>query len=131
MTLNKDHLFQSQIIEKILDTSNDGINIVDINGIIIYTNKVSAAYASSSKQYMIGKHISMFYKEAVLLQVLNDKKPILDQKIHYIGNKKYVVNSYPIFRDNDFVGAYSIFKDIRDIEELNRRISYLELHLIV
>ncbi len=129
MFLTKEELFQSKIIDGILDTSNDGINVVDENGIIIYTNKVSADYANSSKENMMGQHISKFYDEAVLLNVLKSKKPMLDQKIHYIGNKKYVVNSYPIYRKDTFIGAYSIFKDIRDIEALNRRISYLELHL--
>ncbi len=129
MTLTYNTLFHRKTIEIILDTSNDGINIVDTSGIIVYTNAISAEYANTTKEAMIGKHISMFYEEAVLLQVLKDKKPMLDQKIHYIGSKKYVVNSYPLFDGTEFIGAYSIFKDIRDIEALNRRISYLELHL--
>ena len=129
MSISRKDLFQDELIVEVMDKANDGINIVDQEGYILYTNKVSADYANSTKTYMLGKHISEFYEEAVLLQVLESQKPVLDQKIHYIGSKKYVVNSYPLFRSGEFVGAYSIFKDIRDIEELNKRISYLELHL--
>lgn len=129
MQLTRSDLFEEGLIFEVMDKANDGINIVDEFGRIIYVNKVSADYANATKDQMAGKHISEFYKEAVLLQVLKSQKPVLDQKIHYIGNKKYVVDSYPLFKSGKFVGAYSIFKDIRDIEELNKRISFLELHL--
>lgn len=120
---NNDYAFE------ILENSNDGINIVDKKGMILFANKMSADYANVTKDSMIGAHISKFYKKAVLLDVLESGLPVLDQKIHYIGNKKYVVNSYPLYEKGALVGAYSIFKDIRDIEALNKRIAYLELHL--
>ncbi|MBS7525170.1 sigma 54-interacting transcriptional regulator [Fusibacter paucivorans] len=122
-------LFQKGFILEVLDSANDGVNIVDIDGNIVYANRMSADYADTTRAAMVGKHISLFYEDAVLLKVLKTRKPILDQQIHYIGNKKYMVNSYPIFLESEFAGAYSIFKDIRDIETLNKRISYLELHL--
>lgn len=129
MKVTHDLLFDERLLEGILDDANDGINVVDENGIVIYSNKMSAAYANTTTEQMRGKPITDFYAEAVLLKVLENHKAIRGQKIHYVGNKKYVVNSYPLIRDGVFVGAYSIFKDIRDIEELNRKISLLELHL--
>lgn len=129
MTLKYSDLYKYRLLEELLEHVNDGINVVDIKGNIVYSNKVSAVYANTNTEKMLGEHISKFYPEAVLLNVLKDRKPILDKKIHYVGQKKYVVNSYPIYIENTFVGAFSIFKDIRDIDELNRRIKYLELHL--
>lgn len=61
-----------------------------------------------------------FYPDAVLLKVLENKHAILDKKIHYVGEKKYVVNSYPIYIGNKFAGAFSVFKDIQEIDELNK-----------
>lgn len=122
-------LYTTELFEEILDHSNDGFNVVDNSGIVIYANKMSAEYANTTVDNMIGKPITDFYEEAVLLKVLNTKKPVLDEKIHYVNNKKYIVNSYPLVRNGEFVGAYSVFKDVRDIEELNKRINYLEVHL--
>ncbi len=122
-------LYTYELFEEILDHSNDGFNVVDINGTVIYANKMSAEYANTTTYEMIGKPITNFYEEAVLLRVLKTKKPVLDEKIHYVNNKKYIVNSYPLIKNHQFIGAYSIFKDVRDIEELNKRISYLEVHL--
>lgn len=129
MKITRKTLFADRLLEGILDDANDGINVVDENGIIIYSNKMSADYANTTTEEMRGKPITDFYNEAVLLKVLETHKAIRGQKIHYVGNKKYVVNSYPLIKDGVFVGAYSIFKDIRDIEELNRKITLLELHL--
>jgi len=129
VTLKYSDLYEHKLLEEFLEHANDGINVVDIKGNIVYSNKVSAHYANTTTEKMLGEHITKFYPEAVLLKVLKDKKPVLDRKIHYVGQKKYVVNSYPVYIENTFVGAFSIFKDIRDVDELNKRIKYLELHL--
>jgi arginine utilization regulatory protein len=131
MILTRKNLFADKLLESILDDANDGINVVDENGILVYSNKMSADYANTTTEKMLGKPITDFYSEAVLLKVLGSHKAIRGQEIHYVDNKKYVVNSYPLIKDGVFVGAYSIFKDIRDIEELNRKITLLELHLAI
>ncbi|TCO69249.1 sigma 54-interacting transcriptional regulator [Marinisporobacter balticus] len=127
--MHMSELYNCELFEEILNHSNDGFNVVDPNGLVIYANRMSAQYANTTARDMIGKPITDFYEEAVLLRVLKTQKPVLDEKIHYVNNKKYIVNSYPIIRDGEFIGAYSVFKDIRDIEELNKRVSYLEVHL--
>jgi arginine utilization regulatory protein len=129
LQLTEKILFENGFFRTILDNTHDGINIVDLDGNIIYSNSHSAEYLNTTKDYMIGKHISLFYPKAVLLNVLETQKPVLDQKIHFVAGNKYVVSSYPIFIDEEFVGAYSIFRDVRAIDELNRKVKYLELHL--
>ncbi len=129
MKLQYSHLYKHKLFEKILDTANDGINVVNKDGILIYANKVSADYANTLPKKMIGQHISKFYPDAVLLKVLENKYAILDKKIHYVAKKRYLVSSYPIYLNNRFVGAFSVFKDIRELDELNKKIKSLELHL--
>jgi arginine utilization regulatory protein len=122
-------LMKSGTLSEILDNSNDGLNVVDREGRIVFANRMSTDYAGKPLEDMIGRAISDFYPKAVLLSVLEDGKPIHDKKIHYIGNKKYVVNSYPIFIDGKLEGAYSIFKDVNDVDSLNKKIKALELQL--
>ena len=54
-------LYNQGIFEEILNHSNDGFNIVDKDGIVIYANKMSAEYANTDVYHMIGKHITLFY----------------------------------------------------------------------
>ncbi|MBK5251532.1 MAG: sigma 54-interacting transcriptional regulator [Peptostreptococcaceae bacterium] len=118
-----------EIADSVMNKSNDGINVVDREGILLYVNKVSADYAGYSIEEMVGKHISRYYPMAVLLKVLKDRQPILEKRIHYVKSKRYVVNSYPYYLQGEFAGAFSIFRSVKEIDELNKKIKYLELQL--
>ncbi|SMP41085.1 sigma 54-interacting transcriptional regulator [Anoxynatronum buryatiense] len=122
-------LTQHDFYRQILDRCNDGVNVADLQGRLVYANPVSAAYAGSTPNEMIGEDITRFYPKAVLLSVLETQRPVLDKQIHFIGGKKYLVSSFPIYLNGRFCGAYSVFKDIQDIEILNRRIKALEMKL--
>ena len=129
MKLTEKLFFSSNIIQSILNHTNDGINVVDTDGILVYVNKISANYINQNPQDMIGRPISEFYPEAVLLAVLKNRQPILDKKIHFVPPKKYVVNSYPVFIEGEFLGAYSVFQDIQEIDQLNSKIKHLEMQV--
>jgi arginine utilization regulatory protein len=127
--MKHEDLYTYQIFERILDRSNDGINVVDEKGILVYVNQISADYSNNKAEDMVGKNISEFYPNAVLLKVLENKHAVFDKKMHYVGSKKYIVSSYPIYVGSEFKGAFSVFKDIQEIDDLNRKIKYLELHI--
>lgn len=129
MKLTEELFFSLNIYKEILDHSNDGVNVVDRDGVLVYVNSISAHYVNSTREEMLGKPITSFYPDAVLLAVLKNRQPILDKKIHFVPPKKYAVNSYPIFKDGEFLGAFSIFKDIRELDELNSKIKRLELQV--
>ena len=124
-------LYQYKIFDEIIDNCNDGINVVNSVGNLIYVNSISADYAKRTREEMLGQPIAKFYPDAVLLNVLKDENTVLDKKIHYIGNKRYVVSSYPIYISGEFMGAYSIFRDIQEMDDLNRKIKYLELQISI
>lgn len=129
MELKKINFESLGIYEKILDMSNEGVNVVNTNGILIYVNKVSAEYCNSTQEDMIGSHITNFYPNAMLLSVLKNKHAILNEKIHYVGIKRYVCSSFPIYNNDEFIGAFSVFRDVREIDDLNKKVKYLELQV--
>ena len=118
-----------EVADDIMNKSNDGVNVVDKEGILTYVNQASADYAGYKIKDMIGNHITKFYPHAVLLKVLQDRQPILEKRIHYVKNKRYVVNSYPYYLEGKFAGAFSIFRSIKELDELNKKIKYLQLQL--
>ncbi len=129
MKLTKDLFLSMGILPGVLNHLNDGINVVNADGILIYVNEISANYVNQTRGSMLGRPITDFYPDAVLLAVLQNRQPILDKKIHFVPPKKYIVNSYPIFYHGEFLGAYSIFQDIQEIDQLNSKIKYLEMQV--
>lgn len=129
--LKYEDLYSSKLFEKILDRSNDGVNVVDENGVIVYVNQISADYANTRAEDMVGEHISRYYPDAVLLRVLENRHAILDKTIHYVGTKKYAVSSFPVYSGSNFLGAFSVFKDVQEIDDLNRKVKYLEIQVSI
>ncbi|MCQ4936104.1 sigma 54-interacting transcriptional regulator [Anaerotignum propionicum] len=129
MRLTKELFLSLDILPDVLDRINDGVNVVDTDGILVYVNEISANYAGKTKEEMIGKPITDFYPAAVLLTVLQDRKPVLDKTIHFVPPKKYIVNSYPIVHNGKFLGAFSVFQDIQELDQLNSKIKQLEIQV--
>lgn len=123
----KDEL--NSVFKEILDNILEGINLVNINGQLVYVNKMSAKYVNSTPEKMIGEHISKFYPQAAVLEVIKSGNTILNHKTVHSNGKIYIVNAFPLFRNKKLVGAYASFKDITELEELNKKISTLKMHV--
>lgn len=119
------------LYRQILEHCNEGVNVVDTEGIILFTNSISADYAGATVDEMLGKSIFEFYPNAILSKVLITHEPVLDKKIHHVDNKSYMLSAYPLFIGPEFVGAYSIFKETKDIESLNNRVKALQIQLSI
>ncbi|MDR7869084.1 MAG: sigma 54-interacting transcriptional regulator [Sporomusaceae bacterium] len=120
---------REQLYQMILDTQREGVNVIDINGNIIYANKSSAIYAHADQEGMIGKHITEYYPRAVLLQVLKSKGPVRDFKTVHDDGRTFIVNAFPLFSAGNFAGGVATFRDITEIEELSRQLETLEMEL--
>lgn len=129
MKLTKELFLSLDILPHILDHINDGVNVVDTEGILVYVNEISAHYVGKTREEMLGKSITTFYPAAVLLAVLHNRQPVLDKKIHFVSPKKYIVNSYPIFHEGKFLGAFSVFQDIQEVDQLSSKIKHLEMQV--
>ena len=113
----------------ILDNLREAVNVVDTKGYITYVNPSSANYASARVEDMIGKHITEYYPHAALLDVIRDKKPLLDQKMAQGNGRTFIVNAVPLYRQGEFYGGVSTFRDITELDELARTLEYLENEL--
>lgn len=129
MKLNREIFYKLKIYEEILNRSDEGVNVVDENGNLIFVNQVSADYCNSTISEMTGNPIESFYPNAMLMHVLKNKNERHNEKIHYIGKKRYMCSSYPIYNNDEFLGAFSIFRDVQEIDDLNKKVKYLELQI--
>ena len=89
-------LDSTDIYKRILDHADEGVNVVDKTGMLIFVNKVSAEYCNSQPSEMIGRQIEDFYPNAMLLNVIRTKKAVLGEKIHFVGKKNTSAPAFPL-----------------------------------
>lgn len=126
------------ILIKTLDYIDEGIQIIDNNGKIMYSNKSTKSLDEIEIDKTIGRHIleiypSLTFETSTLLQVMQTCKPILNKEqnfINYKGDKISTINtSLPIVSNNKIIGAIEISKNITTVKELSEKIVDLQTEL--
>lgn len=117
------------MFETIFDNLREGVNVIDEKGVLIFVNRASADYARSTVEQMIGQHISRFYPKAALLEVIQTGKAQLDVKTVHDDGRTYIVNAVPLIMDGQVKGGVATFRDITEIEQLSKKMEYLEMEL--
>ncbi|MDI6600364.1 MAG: sigma 54-interacting transcriptional regulator [Thermoanaerobacteraceae bacterium] len=120
---------------EVLDNLDEGVQIIDRDGRIIYINQVLIDMEGLDREEVLGKHLLEVYpslkeNESTLLQVLKTGQPVLNIQqsfINYKGRKITTVNSsYPLLSTG---GAVEVSQDITRIKNLSERILELEARL--
>jgi arginine utilization regulatory protein len=117
----------SKIIYEVLNNLREGVNIVNAEGILTYSNNMSGEYVNCLSKDMIGHHISEFYPQAALINVLKTGKQVNIDKVRHNNGKIYKVHAYPIFSKGSLIGGYAVFTDITEVTRLNDKLEELEL----
>lgn len=114
-------------LENIIENLNDGILLSDKDGkVVIYNNAMEELEKRNSKD-MIGKYIwdAYGYKDinkSEHMEVFNSGIPIIDKyKAHAYNNGKPIYKLYstfPIVKDGETIGVYSISKDETKLQSL-------------
>jgi len=120
----------SIILDQIIQKINEGVNVVDTDGNIIYVNENSANYADTSIENMLGKHITEFYPNAAVLKVLDFKKKYTNIHVENPDGRHFIVNAYPLIIDDQIKGGLAIFRDITELKMMNSKILNLQEKLI-
>lgn len=131
-------LFIKENIFEILDCIDEGIQIIDKSGKIIYYNKFAQSLDEIDRDKAVGRHIleiypSLSFDTSTLLKVIKTGEPIFRVEqtfVNYKGDKITTINSsIPIKSKNKIVGALEVSKDITRVRELSERIVDLQKEL--
>lgn len=107
----------------ILDNIDEGVVAIDEAGRIFYTNKRYSVILGVPRAKVLGKYIQEIEADATIIEVLRTGQPIFKQNQRINSLDKYVeVRIFPIREKGKISGAYSIFKDITEINKLNREV---------
>ncbi len=123
------------MLEAILSTIDEGIHVINRDGITIFYNHIAALHDGLIIEEVIHKHIfdvfpSLDKESSTLLKVIETGKPIINQHQRYMnknGANIITVNTtLPVFVNNKLVAAVEIAKDISKIKELSEKLIDLQ-----
>lgn len=102
--------------QEIIDATHNGIIAVNREGRIIAFNRTSAEIVGIQQNKALG-----VINNTGLLEVMKTGRAEHNQRMA-IGKHVIVSNRSPIWRNNEIVGAVSIFQDISDFEQLSHQL---------
>lgn len=126
-------------MEKILDYVEEGIQIIDERGRIVYFNRAAAELEDIKREEAIGRYILDVYpsldpETSTLLIAIEKGKPTFHMQqtfLNYKGKKITTINSsFPIKSKQKIIGAIEISKNITDVKELSEKVVALQEQLI-
>ena len=127
-------IYDPMIIDIILDNINNGVQAVDKDGALIFSNRSVAIQDDININESLGKHLLEVYPSlssvsSTLLQVLKTGQAIYDfEQVYstYKGKEIHTLNTtLPIMVDGKIMGAVEISKDITDVKALSEKVHIL------
>lgn len=108
----------------LMDYFNEAIIFVDEQGKIYFANSAYSKILGVPLGKIIGKAIHDIEPHAALIDVLHHNLPFYKEKQYINTVDKYVsVKINPIFENDRFIGAYSIFSDVSEVNRLSEEVS--------
>ena len=116
------------VLELMLDQAYLGIVFVDPAGVIRFMNRQYEELIGVDRKETYGKHITEYFPDSRLPEVIRTRKAELGWKYNYQGKGTLVVNRIPITKGDKFIGAMTqcIFQDISELREMARKLDLLE-----
>jgi transcriptional regulator with PAS, ATPase and Fis domain len=116
-----------EMMNLILDSIHNGIMVTDAEGYIILFNKPYGAFLGVDPAAQIGKHCTQVVENTRMHIVAKTGIPEINQS-HLIKGQRMVVQRIPIKKDGKVIAVFGqvMFKDVRDVGRLARKLSLLE-----
>jgi PAS domain S-box-containing protein len=117
-------------LESILETLEEGIVVVDKQGIITKMNRAYGNFLGLNPQDVVGKHIVNVIPNTRMHLVAQDGKAEF-AKFQQINNNVCVVTRLPILKDGEIIGAVGnvLFQDVKDVRVLASKLNKLQSEL--
>ncbi|TCP21152.1 PAS domain S-box-containing protein [Scopulibacillus darangshiensis] len=108
-------------LEEIIGAINDGILVIDSQGIVRLINDEYTNITGVQRENIIGKSLVKVRKGALLPKTLEDGKR-RSGVYRKEGNVEYVVDMAPIYKHGSMVGAVSVLKSLTEVHKLTKEL---------
>ncbi|EOP84643.1 PAS domain S-box protein [Bacillus cereus HuB4-4] len=118
---------QTQQGELILNSTHDGMIVIDQEGQVRLFNKSAERIIGYKKEEAIGKYILEVIPTSKLLRIIRTKQIEVNYELTLENGKKIITTRIPILKEGGEVqGAFAIFKDITEVVDLAEEVTDLK-----
>jgi PAS domain S-box-containing protein len=119
-----------EVLEMILNSTYDGLVLVDRHGVITRINKAYQEFLGIAEEEAVGRHVAEVIENTRMHIVLETGKAEIGHT-QKIQGKEMVVMRIPIFRDGEIIGAVGkvMFRDVRELKALAENLNLIENEL--
>lgn len=121
------------LLESILDHISEAIYACNYEGETVFVNKEAELTEGINRDDIIGKTEEELYGTSNHRYVIENDKPLLNDKTYYTtnsGNVKFVHHSvFPCYNGDHIIGSFSISKDITKVDNYISKIYQLQKEL--
>jgi len=120
-------LHQLDLLQRIIDSIYNGVVVTDADGYIMYFNEPYGKYLGIDPGAQIGRHITDVIENTRMHIVAQTGIPEINQS-HHIRGQDMVVQRIPIKKNGKVIAVFGqvMFKDVRDVPKLAKKLSLLE-----
>lgn len=118
-TLRKNLATQKDNQSLLLNHIRDGMIVINTKNKVEFANTSTEHILETSKNELENKHIESVVKNSRLPHVLKSKQKEINQRLVLENGKTVVTTRMPIINsNNELQGAFSVFKDITEVQKL-------------
>lgn len=115
------------MVDLILDSTHDGMIVIDINSQVILLNNSASRMIGVTKEEAIGKHIYECIPDSKLPDILKSRAVEVNQEFVLDNGRKIITTRIPMINDSGMLlGAFAVFKDITEVVNLAEEITNLK-----
>ncbi|MDA1676668.1 sigma-54 interaction domain-containing protein [Bacillus cereus group sp. TH152-1LC] len=118
---------QTQQGDLILNSTHDGMIVIDREGQVRLFNKSAERIIGYKKEEAVGKYILEVIPTSKLLRIIRTKQIEVNYELTLENEKKIITTRIPILKEEGEVqGAFAIFKDITEVVDLAEEVTDLK-----
>ncbi|WHY55031.1 sigma-54 interaction domain-containing protein [Peribacillus simplex] len=114
-------------MDLILNTTSEGMVVIDHEGFIIMFNDSAERASDTKREDVIGRHIKDFIPSTGLLRVMQTNQKEVNQEITLSNGMELITTRIPLVNaDKEIIGAFSVFRNKTEAVQLAEQITDLK-----
>jgi PAS domain S-box-containing protein len=111
----------------ILNSTDDGMIVVNVKGEIIFFNKSAEKIVGYKSIEAVGKHIKDIIPNTELIRVIESRRVEVNQELVLMNGLKIITTRIPMVDEGGrLFGAFAVFKDITEVMNLAEEVTNLK-----
>ncbi|MDD5170140.1 MAG: sigma 54-interacting transcriptional regulator [Syntrophales bacterium] len=110
----------------VLESIHDAVVVAAVDGTIVYVNPAYERELNVGFHRIVGRKMQEVAPEALILKVLKDGQPIIDQPSRILGvGIDIIASCTPIYKNDVLIGATTVFKNVSEIKHMSEELERL------